>query len=132
MKRPLKQYAQALYQAVTEGGADLQQVGRGFIATLQHDGVLAKSDTILELFRKEWNLREHEMDVSITTAREISTAQQQHIAERVASMINKERATLHATIDTRLVGGVLLRYDDTILDGSIQRKLSSLKARMIQ
>ncbi|MBI4262396.1 ATP synthase F1 subunit delta [Candidatus Uhrbacteria bacterium] len=132
MKRPLKQYAQAFYQAVQDDGAELRNVGHGFIATLQRDGVLAKANAIIELFRKEWNTREREIDVFITTAREISSTQQQHIAERVASLAKKERATIHATIDPTLIGGVRVRYDDTILDGSMQRALHTLKEKMIQ
>jgi F-type H+-transporting ATPase subunit delta len=36
----------------------------------------------------------------------------------------------HVSIDPTIIGGVVVRMGDTVMDGSVRRKLSKLRTRM--
>jgi F-type H+-transporting ATPase subunit delta len=37
----------------------------------------------------------------------------------------------HVTVDPRIVGGVVVRVGDTVMDGSVRRKLGVLRRQML-
>ncbi len=37
----------------------------------------------------------------------------------------------HVTVNGAILGGVIVRVGDTVMDGSVRRRLGDLKARMI-
>ncbi len=130
MKRPLKQYAIALYEAVKIPGAKIPDILVNFIKLLQNDGVVSKAEKIFTLFRSHWNNAEREVDITITSAHPISSAQQKHIGNAVQEAISMNKYEVHAVNDPALLGGAVLRYNDTVLDGSVRRQLSQIKTAL--
>lgn len=139
MKRPLKQYAVALYDAVKTlhqaqsagtGQAPrvkLMDIETNFVRLLHRDGVLSKAEKIFSLFRAHWNATEKEVDITLTSTHPISSVQQKHIGTAVQKSLGMEKHTVHAAIELSLLGGVVVQYNDTILDGSVRRQLSQIK-----
>lgn len=142
MRRPLKQYAVALYNAVKTQrqslrvgtgqapGANLRDIETNFIKLLQNDGVLSKAEKIFALFRTHWNSVEKEVDITLTSTHPISSPQQKHIGDAVEKTLGMEKHTVHTAIDPTLLGGVVIRYNDTVLDGSVRRQLSQIKTAL--
>lgn len=130
MKRPLKHYAIALYDAVKTPGAKLADVTSNFIKVLHNDGVLSKAEKIFSLFRAHWNATEREVDITMTSAHPVTAAQQKHIGDAIERALHMQKHTVHATIDPALLGGVVVRYEDTVLDGSVRRQLSQIKTAL--
>lgn len=131
MRRSLKQYARALDDALHTEGASVPAVVKRFVQLLAKDGVLTKTEQILRDFSTVWNTREHAIDITMSTAREISPTQQKHIADGIMVATGKTEVSVHTIIDSTLIGGARLRYHDTILDGSIRRQLRMLKEKMM-
>lgn len=127
MRRPLKQYAIALYDAVKTPGMKISDVAPNFIKLLRDDGVLSKAEKIFALFRTHWAAEEREIDITITSAHPVSTAQQNHIGATIQEAMGMEKHTMHTVIDPTFLGGIVLRYDDTLLDGSVRRQLAQIK-----
>ncbi len=132
MKRPLKQYAVALYDAVKTPGAKISDVVSNFTKLLQNDGVIAKTDAIMALFTKYWNEQNKEIDGEVMTAHPITSAQKKHIGEAIATMTQKTTCTLHETVREELLGGTIIRFDDTVIDGSVRRQLAEMKRSLTQ
>ena len=130
MKRPLKQYAIALYDAVKTPEAKIPDVVSNFIKLLHQDGILSKAEKIFTLFRSYWNSAEREVDITITSAHPISSARQKHICNAVQEAISMEEYEVHAVNDPTLLGGAVVRYNDTVLDGSVRRQLSQIKTAL--
>lgn len=130
MKRPLKHYAIAFYEALKEPGASTDAVIGNFVRVLHADGVLSKAEKIFALFRTHWNTMEHEVDVMTTSAHPLSSIQKKHIGEAVEKAVAAKKHVMHTTVDPLLLGGIVVRYNDTVLDGSVRKQLSHMKAAL--
>ena len=55
------------------------------------------------------------------------------IAHEYMDLVDAAENRLHAnvTVDKRIIGGVVVRVGDTVMDGSVRRKLGALKHRMM-
>jgi len=72
--------------------------------------------------------REH-MQVSV--ARPVDDATRQMIADRLSAAFGK-RAIPHIRVQPEIVGGLIVRTGDTIYDGSVRRRLDSLRRKMLR
>lgn len=73
---------------------------------------------------------ENRMHATVTVAREADEATGRLIAERLSQTFGKT-VVPHLTVDSRILGGAVVRVGDTVFDGSIRRKLGALKQRML-
>lgn len=71
--------------------------------------------------------REH---VEVTVARPLDPGTEQLIADRLSQLIGKQ-AIPHVRVKPEIVGGMVVRTGDTIYDGSIRRRLSGLRRRLL-
>jgi len=55
---------------------------------------------------------------------------EQQIVERLAQALGRE-VRAHFRVDRNILGGVVVRVGDRILDGSVRRRLTTLKRRML-
>lgn len=65
----------------------------------------------------------------VTVARETSEADVSMIGQRLSSIVGKQ-VVPHVAIDPSILGGVVVRMGDTVMDGSVRRKLAILRRRM--
>lgn len=72
--------------------------------------------------------REH---VEVTVARPLDDAARNMIAERLSEVLGKE-AIPHVRVKEDILGGLVVRTGDTIYDGSLRRRLESMRSRMLE
>jgi F-type H+-transporting ATPase subunit delta len=73
---------------------------------------------------------ENRMYAKVTVAREVDDDTRRAIADRLSQLFEKT-VVPHVTVDDRILGGVVVRVGDTVMDGSVRRKLGVLRARML-
>jgi len=66
----------------------------------------------------------------VTLAREADADTENEIVTRLTQALGRE-VRAHFRTDRAIVGGVVVRVGDRILDGSVRRRLMSLKRRML-
>ncbi len=59
----------------------------------------------------------------MVTAVELDTQEQIRLAEQVSRALRKT-VTLQSTVDPAILGGMVLTVEDTVMDGSVRRRLS--------
>jgi F-type H+-transporting ATPase subunit delta len=67
--------------------------------------------------------------VEVTSAVELTTAARDKIAARVAEAAGR-RVELAASVDPDIIGGLVLRVGDVIVDGSVQARIRQLRRRL--
>ena len=67
--------------------------------------------------------------VEVTSAVELTAAARQKIAARVAGTAGR-RVELAARVDPDIIGGLVLRVGDVIVDGSVQARIRQLRRRL--
>lgn len=73
---------------------------------------------------------ENRMHANVTVARAADEKTRAMIAARLSKVFAKE-VVPHLTVDPRILGGVVVRVGDTVMDGSVRKKLATLRSRML-
>lgn len=73
---------------------------------------------------------EGRMHARVTVAREIDDEATAAIARQLSRMFAKD-VVPHVSVDPRIIGGVIVHAGDTVLDGSVRKRLASLRRRML-
>ena len=76
------------------------------------------------------DVAENRLHANVTVARAADDKTQKMIADRLSRIFDKT-VVPHLTVDERILGGLIVRVGDTVMDGSIRRKLGTLKQKML-
>ena len=119
-----KQYAQALYEAVHETNAkDHDVVLDNFVKILAQAGDLNKYQEI----EKEYHLLE--MKEKGVSSAEVTVAKDMEVNANLLKDLNEiigNKLEIKKQVDEGIIGGVVVRVDDTLIDASIKTQLESL------
>jgi F-type H+-transporting ATPase subunit delta len=74
---------------------------------------------------------EGRLHANVTVASEPADSERRAISSELSRAYGKE-VVPHFTVNPAILGGVVVRVGDTVLDGSVRRRLASLRARMLQ
>lgn len=126
-KKSNNQYAVALYHAV-EGlkGEKLDKALQAFVELLVRDHKLKKANKIIEEFIKYSKKQSGAVEIEITSAHELDVHTLSHIKKAFGE---KVESVEH--VDKCLLGGVRVKLEDKILDGSLKTQLNKLKQSLI-
>jgi F-type H+-transporting ATPase subunit delta len=124
MKLTSQQYAQALFEAVSETAPqDHDKVLDNFVKILAQNGDLGKYEEIEAEFRKLKLLSQGIKEAEVTIAKEV---------EMNSSLIHKlneiigNKVEIKKKVDESIIGGVVVRVDDTLIDASVRNQLDNL------
>ena len=104
---------------------ELSEQGRNFIVVLAEYGRLALIPTVVEQFEVLKANHEKTLDVSVTSAFEVSEDNQQKLAEALHKRLQRD-INIETEVDQSLIGGVLIRAEDTVIDDTVRGRLERL------
>lgn len=81
-------------------------------------------------FQRLANAHRNIMTVEVTAATPLTDAERASLSGALARRTGKQ-VILQVHLDPELLGGVVLRMGDTILDGSVRTRLAQLKSRLL-
>lgn len=103
--------------------------------TLQLYELLLKKDreSLLEdisrNFIELYNLHKGIIEVGVTSAKELEDAQLKALKKNIERTTGK-KVEFKTKVDEELIGGLKIRIEDTVVDGSVKFKLNQLKDRL--
>ena len=106
-------------------GDDLNDQGKNFISTLAEYGRLALLPTIAEMFELLKNNHEKTMDVQVTSAFEVTEAEQAALADALHRRLQRD-IKVESDVDESLIGGVIIKAEDAVIDDSVRGRLAKL------
>ena len=71
------------------------------------------------------------MHVQVTVAHEPSAELHQDIRNRLSRIFGKT-VVPHVHVDDRILGGIIVRHEDKVIDGSLRRRLVALRRRLLE
>ena len=122
------QYAQALYDSIAETAPkDHDLVMDRFVKLLAANGDLGKHTEIENEYKRLENKAKGIAEVDVTFAQEHNTKLLSELNDIV-----KGKAEYKTKIDDGIVGGVIVRVDDTLIDASVKTQLNDLNSQLKQ
>jgi F-type H+-transporting ATPase subunit delta len=73
---------------------------------------------------------ENRLHANVTVAREPTEPEREAMARQLSRLFGK-RVVPHINANAAILGGLIVKVGDTVMDGSVRRRLSLLKQRML-
>jgi F-type H+-transporting ATPase subunit delta len=110
-------------------GDEFDEKGRDFIKVLAANRRLGYLPEIAASFAHLKAEAERAIDVTVTSAVELSAEQQKMLSAAVEKRLSRT-VHLHCALDPALIGGAVLQADDLVIDGSLKGSLDRLESEL--
>ncbi len=111
------------------GKGYLDKGGENFIRLLVHNGRIDLVGQIRELFESYRAGHEGYVDVKVTTAYPLTEEDQEKLISALEKHLGK-KVHLQVDQDRGLIGGVIIRAGDKVIDGSVRGRLERMAKRL--
>jgi F-type H+-transporting ATPase subunit delta len=81
-------------------------------------------------YDKLLDIHEGRLHANVTVAREASASDTTRIGEQLSRVMGKN-VVPHMNVNPAILGGVVVKIGDTVMDGSVRRRLARLKGHML-
>jgi F-type H+-transporting ATPase subunit delta len=102
---------------------------RNFLSLVAANKRLMALPAIAELYETLKAQAENTADVTVTSAFALSDDQEDNLAKQLAAKLGA-RINIRTEVDTALIGGVIIRTGDLVIDASVRGKLAKLSATL--
>jgi F-type H+-transporting ATPase subunit delta len=110
-------------------GESLPEMGRNFIRVLAENKRLSLLPQVNEQFLALKSQQEQSVDLEVTSAFDITDEQASRLADVIGQKLNRT-VRMSTTVDKALIGGVIIRTADLVIDGSVRGRLAKLSEAM--
>ena len=126
-----QKYAQALYESFAEAQTvvDVQRVVDNFIRLIFENRDRKKFLAVIRNLEDIYHREGKSFDTEITSRFPFSVAEQKDFATALTGALGGEVKVRFAT-DPKLLGGVVLKINDMMYDGSLRRRIFSLSQKL--
>ena len=103
---------------------------RNFLLMLVEKDRMRQLDAICQHYERMANEELHRIVAQVTTAVELDAQERQVVAQKIAAATQKE-VVLEAAVDPAILGGLVVRVNNVIVDGSVRGQLSRMHKALI-
>lgn len=128
MKISVKQYAQSFYDSThdkTEG--QIKTAIENFIRILAANNDLKKTEKIIADFIRIYNQEKGLVEAQVKSAGKLDKGIVNFLNDFVMHAAKAKEVKIEQEIDEAILGGIIIKYGDKILDASLKTRLSDLK-----
>jgi F-type H+-transporting ATPase subunit delta len=122
----------------TERTAALEKIFRdrvsplvmNFLLVLNNKGRLRLLRQIAEAYGALLDEQNGKVEVDVTVAKKLGREQLAEVRERVSEALGKD-AVVHQYVDPEIIGGLVLRVEDRLIDASVKYQLEAMRERLL-
>ena len=124
--------SEQLHQFIADiGGDKFSQTGKNFIQILIDAGRISIAANVFELFEQKRAAAEGISDVDVISAYPLDDAQVNTISESISKRLGK-KVDVNTEVDKDLIGGIVIRAGDSVIDASLRGRLKELNSVFAQ
>jgi len=122
-----KQYAQALFEATKDlKGEKISEAIKKFVLLLARQHKLKRAEQIITEYEKRVKKENGEVEIVVKSARKLEKT----LLEKIKNVFG-DKVETKEEVDQSLLGGLVVKTEDKILDGSLRTQLASLRQKLI-
>lgn len=127
-----QQLAEVLYQ-LTNQAKDKELAGLldKFANYLVSSGQTQRWPVIADLYRQKWLSRQGILEVEIICARPLDQNYLQTLTDELTKLLSASQLIVKTKLDPEILGGMIIRLPDRLLDASYRRQLRNLQANLL-
>jgi len=131
MKVSNKQFAMALYESVKDKKkSEVKTALQNFVVLLNREGAMSRAEQIMKEFVRLFNKEEGIVSAQVKSLNKLDKKSRTQIEKFVQELTGSKSVELSEEEDKEVLGGVVIKYGDKILDGSLRTRLSRLKSEL--
>ena len=112
------------------GGGRASQTVSNFLGLLNSKGRIGLLRQIVEAYGELMEKQLGNVEVDVTVAQELSADQLEQVRQRVSQALGRN-AVVQQRVDDSIIGGLVLRVEDKLIDASVRHQLESLRRQML-
>ena len=133
MKRSSKKYAIALLDLIDgKSKKEAENVIKEFVRVLALNNDLSKAQEIIEEYEKIADSKSNIIRAKVVSAKELENDSLKLISNFIKEVTEAEEVVLEKEVKKELIGGMVIRYGDKVIDYSLQTKIENLKTKLIK
>ena len=106
-------------------GDELSQEAINFVGVLGENGRIELLPEISDMFELLKANHEKTMEVEIASAYEVNDGEKAALSEALSNRLQR-KINLETTLDPSLLGGAIIKAEDTVIDNSVRGKLQKM------
>ena len=110
--------------------ADAPREARNFLLALAREGALDRLPAIVQSFERYSRGEAQALNSEVTSAVPLDEAQRAKITDELRARYG-ERLEVRFSVDPSLIGGLIIRVGDQVLDNSLRTRLSAIQRNML-
>ncbi|HEX9035799.1 MAG TPA: ATP synthase F1 subunit delta [Ktedonobacterales bacterium] len=110
-------------------GGKVRQEGLGLALSMVESNIVGLAPRVRDEFERLYNERRGQAIAQVTSAMPLDDAMRDSISRQMRQLTGK-RIILREAVDPTLLGGAIVRVGDTLIDGSVRRRLELLRRRI--
>jgi F-type H+-transporting ATPase subunit delta len=118
----------ALLNKVFKG--KVSQLVMNTMGVLNSKGRLGLLHGITEAYGELLDEQLGKIEVDVTVAQKLGAADLEQVRQRIGQALKKD-AIVHQYVDEKIIGGMVLRVDDKLIDASVKHQLETMKRKML-
>jgi F-type H+-transporting ATPase subunit delta len=111
-------------------GSQVSPLVRNFLRVANERDALRFLPAISEQYDEMLDELMGKVEVDVTVAQRLSAEQLEGVRQRVGQAIQKD-AVVHQYVDESIIGGMVLRIGDKVIDGSVKAQLEAMRQRLL-
>lgn len=133
MRVSFKKYAAILYNLIDgKSKNEAEKIIFKFVAVLAENNDQGKLKKIIAEFNNHWNKEKGIVEAEVASAKELDKDIVKLLNGYIVKLSGAKEVVMSEKVEKDLLGGVVIRYGDRVVDGSLKAKLIELKDKMIK
>jgi len=131
MKITEKQYALSLLESVKDKNKEeTGKILESFARLLAANNDISRADKIIREFNNLWDLDKGILEAEVISTSVLAPGLNRILKEYIKNITKAETVEIAERTDRELLGGVVLKYGDKVMDASLKTRLKALREEM--
>lgn len=131
MKITANQYARALFELVdNKTEQEIDKLVLNIVKIVGKNRQIKLFPKIIEKFRLIWNSKYKISEVEITSREKLDSETENKIGEYIRRKYRTEKVVINNKIDINIIGGIIIKVGDEVLNQSIAEQLKKLSRNL--